>query len=84
MIAGEDIRAAVVSQLADAVVLLEDLTGGQDHWSAVVVSDMFGGLNRVQQHKLVYRALSEPLKGPLHALQLRTLTHQMARDEGLL
>jgi stress-induced morphogen len=65
-------------------VFLEDLTGGQDHWSATIVSDSFAGESRVRQHQMVYATLAEPLKGPLHALQLRTLTPEQAQDAGLL
>ncbi len=84
MISADTIRSLVALELSDAVVFLEDLTGGEDHWSATVVSDAFAGLGRVRQHQLVYHALREPLKGPLHALQLRTLTHEMARREGVI
>ena len=84
MISAEDIVGLVKAGIDDAEVLLEDLTGGQDHWKAVVISDAFAGLSRVRQHQLVYGTLAEPLKGPLHALQLQTLTHAQAKDAGLL
>jgi stress-induced morphogen len=84
MISADDIKALIGAKLPDAVVLLEDLTGGEDHWSAVVISDVFAELNRVKQHQRIYDALREPLKGPLHALQLRTLTRETALQEGLL
>jgi acid stress-induced BolA-like protein IbaG/YrbA len=43
------------------------------HFQAVVRSSAFEGLNRVQQHRLVYGAF-EPgeLGGAVHALQLKT------------
>lgn len=84
MISAEQIQEAIASGIAYAKVLLEDLTGGQDHWSAVVISDAFSGVSRVRQHQMVYATLAEPLKGPLHALQLKTLTQEQARDAGFL
>ena len=84
MISAEQIQEAIASGIADAKVLLEDLTGGQDHWSAVVISDAFSGVSRVRQHQMVYATLAEPLKGPLHALQLKTLTQEQAREAGFL
>ena len=84
MITAENIITLVTSGIADAEVRLEDLTGGQDHWKAVIISDAFEGLTRVRAHQLVYGTLAEPLKGPLHALQLQTLTYAQAKESGLL
>ena len=84
MITEEQITELVKADLPDADVRLEDLTGGQDHWKAVIISEAFAGLSRVKQHQLVYGALAEPLKGPLHALQLQTLTQEQAKEAGML
>ena len=84
MIPAKDIIALVRAEMPDAEVILEDLTGGQDHWNATVISDAFDGGRSVRCHRMVYKALSEPLKGPLHALQLKTLTFAAARAEGIL
>lgn len=63
------------TELPDAIVELTDLTGTRDHWSAIVVSSQFEGLLLIKQHRMVNKALAEPLKtGELHALQLKTLT----------
>ena len=51
-----------------------DVTSGDNvHFQAVVRASAFEGLNRVQQHRLVYGAF-EPgeLGGAVHALQLKT------------
>lgn len=55
-------------------VQIEDLTGTQDHYQAVVVAEAFAGLPRVRQHQLVYKALGELMAGPVHALALQTYT----------
>lgn len=83
MISADDITRLLRAALPDARVQLEDLTGGQDHWNATVVSEAFAGLSRVRQHQLVYAALAEPLKGPLHALALKTLTPADAAAQGV-
>jgi stress-induced morphogen len=70
----DQITDLIVIAIPDASVELEDLTGTSDHWSATVISAAFDGLSRVRRHKLVYAALAEPLKGPIHALALKTLT----------
>ena len=38
-----------------------DRTGGGDHFHVTVVSSRFNGLPLVDQHRLVYDALAEPL-----------------------
>ncbi|RLB47119.1 MAG: BolA family transcriptional regulator [Deltaproteobacteria bacterium] len=61
---------------------LEDLTGGKDHYKAVVVSAAFDGKSRVQQHQMVYRALGELMAGPVHALALQTYTPEAWGQRG--
>lgn len=58
----------------DADIEIEDLTGTKDHYQARIVSDAFVGKTPVEQHQLVYRALAEEMKGPIHALALKTYT----------
>lgn len=53
---------------------IEDLTGGKDHFQAVVVSSAFATMSRVEQHQAVYRALGELMDGAVHALALKTYT----------
>ena len=50
-----------------------DRTGGGDHFHVTVVSPRFDGLSLVDQHRLVYDALSEPLAdGTIHELRIKT------------
>jgi stress-induced morphogen len=50
-----------------------DRTGGGDHFHVTVVSPRFDGLSLVDQHRLVYDALSEPLgDGTIHELRITT------------
>ena len=45
------------------------------HFSAHVVSNAFSGMNRVQQHRLVYDLFAPgELGGAIHALSLKTET----------
>ena len=58
----------------DADVLrVDDRTGGGDHFQVTVRSSRFDGLGLVEQHRLVYAALSEPLAdGSIHELRIST------------
>lgn len=47
---------------------------GESHFKVVVVSAAFEGQSRVQRQRMVYDALAQELAGPIHALELKTLT----------
>ncbi|MCR6629325.1 MAG: BolA family transcriptional regulator [Magnetospirillum sp.] len=47
---------------------------GETHFRIEVVSAAFSGKSRVERHRLVNALLAEELAGPVHALQLATLT----------
>jgi len=50
-----------------------DRTGTGDHFQVVVTSPRFSGLSLVEQHRLVYDALAEPMAdGTIHELRIRT------------
>jgi len=52
---------------------VEDRTGGGDHFQVTLASERFDGLPLVQQHRLVYEALSGPLAdGSIHELRIKT------------
>jgi stress-induced morphogen len=52
-----------------------DRTGGGDHFQVTVASPRFDGLSLVDQHRLVYDALAEPLAdGTIHELRIKTKT----------
>ena len=52
---------------------VDDRTGGGDHFQVTLASTRFDGLSLVEQHRLVYDALSEPLQdGTIHELRIKT------------
>ena len=75
----EDIAAKIVAAIPDAVVELKDLTGTEDHWEAKIVSAAFAGKSLVERHRMVFGALQEEMKGPIHALTLKVLTPEQAK-----
>lgn len=70
--AATQIERLIKDALPDAEIIITDLAGDGDHYSARVVSRSFAGLTRVQQHQKVYAALGGRMGGELHALQLTT------------
>lgn len=58
----------------DAQVIVQDLTGTQDHWEVRIASSAFAGQSRIQQHKHVMAVFDEELKsGEVHALTIKTI-----------
>jgi len=47
---------------------------GGGHFKALIVSDRFEGLGKVQAQRLVYQALGEMMQSEIHALSMTTLT----------
>ena len=70
----EQIEAAIRAAVADAQVLVK--AGGVGHFEVGVVAEVFRGKSMVQQHQLVYRAITPLMVGdaaPVHAID-RLLT----------
>jgi acid stress-induced BolA-like protein IbaG/YrbA len=75
MISPDQVEAMIKSGLPDAQVQVQDLTGGGDHYQVTVVSSLFEGKRRVQQHQLVYGAVKQAMASEaIHALALNTFT----------
>lgn len=71
----EYVRSRIVDALPGSVVEVVDYTGTGDHFRATITSEAFVGLSRVEQHKLVYRALDGDMGDhSIHALSLTTKT----------
>ena len=48
--------------------------GGAGHFSLLIVSQGFAGLNRLARHQRVLRELTDLLPYPIHALSIKALT----------
>jgi stress-induced morphogen len=75
----EDISARIRTAIPDAEVRVVDTTGGGDHFQATVVSAAFADKGLLDRHRLVYAALGEAMRGPIHALALTTETPEEYR-----
>ena len=66
------IEELIKSSIPDAKVIIEDLRGDGDHYSATVISKTFEGKSKIEQHKMVYNSLEGKMGRELHALMLKT------------
>ena len=68
-----EIEAMIEAALPGAEVEVVDETGTGDHLRATVTAPQFGGLSRIDQHRLVKTAVKERFDdGTIHALSLKT------------
>jgi len=51
-----------------------EVAGDGHHFEAVIVSAVFEGKTRIQQHKAVYSALGDRMREEIHALSMKTYT----------
>jgi stress-induced morphogen len=74
MPSAEDIKQRIETAIPGAQADVEDYTGGGDHFRATITATAFDGLNRIQQHRLVYDVFGTEIGGAIHALALKTQT----------
>ena len=70
----ELIEKLIKNSIPDAKIIIEDLRGDGDHYSATITSKAFEGKSKIEQHKMVYESLKGKMGNELHALMLKTKT----------
>ena len=74
------IKEKIQGGLKDSIV---EVTGDGTHFEALIVSPEFEGKNTLQRHKLVYSILQEEMKEAIHALSMKTLTVDEAKEKNI-
>lgn len=75
------IKEKLKNGLENAEVFIQDMTGTNDHFSVMIISKSFEGLNLIERHRLVYKILDSMVTKEIHALQLKTLTLEQWKKE---
>ena len=68
----KQIEMLIKESIPESEVIIEDLRGDGDHFSATVISKTFIGKNKIEQHKMVYNSLKGKMGNELHALAIKT------------
>jgi stress-induced morphogen len=68
----EEIKNLIKESIPDAKISIKDLAGDENHYSATIQSKIFVGKSKIDQHKLVYKALKGKMGNELHALAINT------------
>ncbi|MDH4189542.1 MAG: BolA family transcriptional regulator [Betaproteobacteria bacterium] len=76
----EEIRRRLAPLDAQRIDLVDDSArhrghagwreGGATHWRLVIVSAKFADLSQVARHRLVYEALGDLMRAPIHAIEI--------------
>tara|TARA_B100000959_G_C14667593_1_gene495064 strand:+ start:150 stop:380 length:231 start_codon:yes stop_codon:yes gene_type:complete len=69
----DEIKKMIQEAIPDAEINIQDTAGDENHYSATIKSKIFSGKSKIEQHKLVYKALKGKMGNELHALALNTL-----------
>ena len=69
----KEIKTLIKESIPDAEIDIQDLAGDENHYSATIKSKVFVGKSKIDQHKLVYKALKGKMGNELHALQINTI-----------
>ena len=69
----KEIESLIKEAMPDAEVSIQDLAGDDNHYSATIKSKIFSGKSKIEQHKIVYKALKGKMGNELHALALNTI-----------
>ena len=68
----KEIEKYIKEALPDATVVIQDLAGDKNHYSAIITSSQFSGKSKIEQHKMVYNSLKGKMGNELHALAIKT------------
>ena len=68
----DEIKRLITDLIPDASIEIKDLMGDNNHYAATIISAKFNNLSKIDQHKLVYKALKGKMGNELHALSITT------------
>ena len=68
----DEIKKLITSSIPDATIEIKDLMGDSNHYSAKIISKIFNGKSKIEQHKIVYKSLQGKMGNELHALSITT------------
>ena len=69
----EEIKILIKKAIPDAEINIQDLAGDENHYSATIKSKIFTGKSKIEQHKLVSKALNGKMGNELNALAINTI-----------
>ena len=68
-----EIKRLIKEAMPDAEIIIQDLAGDENHYSATIKSKVFNGKSKIEQHKMIYKSLKGKMGNELHALSINTM-----------
>jgi len=75
------IKDQLESNLKKAKIFIQDMTGNNDHFNIIIISNSFEDLTLIEQHRKVYEILDDMITKEIHALQLKTMTWEQWKKQ---
>ena len=67
-----EIKKLIIDSIPDAIIEINDLMGDNNHYAVIIKSSQFNNINKIEQHKLVYKSLKGKMGNEIHALSITT------------
>ena len=72
----DDIKKRLSDFFLKSHIEVIDMTSDSNHFSVLIISDIFSDLSLIDRHKLVYSLFEKELTNEIHAMQLKTFSKQ--------
>ena len=68
----KNLHSLILESFPKATVEIIDLAGDNNHYSVKIIDESFADKSKIEQHRMVNKALKSCLGDVLHAMQLTT------------
>ncbi|APJ04029.1 BolA family protein [Silvanigrella aquatica] len=77
-----EVKQRIESGIQGAECLVSEFSGGNDHYSVVVIADAFDGQAALKRHRMIMELFQNEMNtGEVHALTIKTFTRQQWENE---
>jgi acid stress-induced BolA-like protein IbaG/YrbA len=78
----KDVKLRVEENVEDSLCYVNEFSGGGDHFTLIVVTDLFQGLTHLKKHRMILDLFKEEIASKeVHALSLKTFTKKEWEEE---
>lgn len=77
-----EVKQRIEEGILNSVCLVNEFSGGTDHYSVVVIADSFDGLSSLKRHRMIMDLFKAEMEtGEVHALTIKAFTHAQWDNE---
>tara|TARA_B100000959_G_C14837761_1_gene564665 strand:+ start:490 stop:732 length:243 start_codon:yes stop_codon:yes gene_type:complete len=75
------IKEKIHASIDNAQIDVKDTNGTGNHFSILVISDIFNDMSLIERHKIIHQCLKKYISNEIHAIQLKTLSKKEYEDQ---